>query len=1067
MRLCARMLCLALALVSLATAQPTPETSRFRVLNDKDGLSQMSAQALAQDREGFLWVGTQVGLNRYDGAEFRTFSRSHAGLSASSEHDVTALLADPGGGLWVGTLEGLFRFDPDTERVEVALPINGSAKRVNALALDRDGALWIARDGGLTRYQPATGALVDYAEDVANRRVLALADDREGGFWVGTTQGLLRLRAGADQLEVVGIEGTAGAALSKWIQALCFDHAGALWIGTKDAGLMRLDPASGSLTQWQHAADDPASLSHNRIYALLEDSAGLLWLGTEAGADLMLDRAADGADKHAGDTARFVRFQHRAMLPATIGPGRVVSLMQDAAGDLLFGTWAGGASLLSPVRSRFLSFEADSSNPGASDAAEIVNMTHADGEHIWLGSRRGLFSFDVERHQLAPIPATVGLRTYAVAKDGDTLLLGSDQGVHRYDPRRDVLQKVALPAEVGNPFVDFIIVDRDRIWISTRDADLFVLDRGLETLIAHHVMDSRAHFMSDFDADSKILGGDKGLYWFSIDGKQVEQRLRAHPSDPDGLRSDTCHFFLRARDGQLWLATAAGLHRMDMDASGDPARARFVVYRRSGGASANSAKAIVEDSNGRLWVSSNAGIGRFDPQTTRFNSYGAADGAIDRGYYAFVYAITPGGHVAFGGASGFTVFQPDAIADLPPPPRPLLAQLEIDNRILQPQADDPVLSRPLLRIPRLVLPAGYGRSLGLTFAAAYFAAPEHLRFAYRLDGFSEQWIETDSTRRLATYTNLAPGHYVFRVRARTADNDWSGQETRLPIVIEPFWWQTSWFRIGALFALVAAMFALFQARLRWLAEQRQRLADLVAERTTSLQHSNLALEAANARIEQLSQTDFLTGLGNRRAFHQCLPPLLRAVERGEPVAGNALRLAFVLIDIDEFKSVNDRLGHGTGDRLLAALGSLLREHFPAPALVVRWGGEEFLAVLPVCNESDALVHCERVRAAIQTHLIDLGGGATLGCTASLGFACHPFDLSAPQRINWEQALEIADHALYAAKQQGRNRAFGYVCAGPIDRDFASQLRSGPQGLADAGWLRLVGGGSDVFQGRLG
>jgi diguanylate cyclase (GGDEF)-like protein len=142
--------------------------------------------------------------------------------------------------------------------------------------------------------------------------------------------------------------------------------------------------------------------------------------------------------------------------------------------------------------------------------------------------------------------------------------------------------------------------------------------------------------------------------------------------------------------------------------------------------------------------------------------------------------------------------------------------------------------------------------------------------------------------------------------------------------------------------------------------------------------------------------------------------------------------------------------------LLAALGTLLREQFPEPAVVVRWGGEEFLAVLPVRSESDALERSESARSAVETHLIDLGGVDTLGCTVSLGFACYPFDVSSPQQIGWQSVLEIADRALYAAKEEGRNRAFGYVCAGPVDHEFSSQLHSGPQALADARWLRLIG-----------
>ncbi len=1049
-------------LVSVAAAQPTPETAHFRSLTDVDGLSQMSALALAQDRQGLLWIGTQVGLNRYDGAKFRTFNRTRNRSGSSSEHDVSALLSDPDGSLWVGTLNGLHQFDPATEEVQPLRPhpddvLGLLQQRINGLMFAADGALWAATDGGLARYVPATREFSTLGAELTDRRVHALAEDGNGGLWVATAAGLWRMDAGTRQLRPVAVMGPHAEALRGWIQAVRVDRDGALWIGTKDVGLLRLIPESGQLDQWRHAAADPDSISHDRIYALLEDRAGQLWIGTEAGADLMLER----------ETAqpRFVRFQHRAALPGTIGAGRVVSLMQDAAGDLWFGTWSGGASLLSAVRSRFLSFKADSVDPHALDAAEVVNMVNAGPNQIWLGTRRGLFLFDLADYQLRAIAATTGLRIYAVALDGDQLLLGTDQGIHRFDPRTQALQLAPVPAAVGRPYVDFIIVEPGRVWVSTRDADLFVLDRSMQTLQAHYKLDSRAHFMTAFDADTKILGGDKGLYWFSGDGKRIEGRLRADPEQPGALQSDTCHYYLRASDGQQWLATAAGLHRMELDDPFDPTGARFTIFRNGDGASSNAIKSLLEDAQGRLWMSTNAGISRLDPKSGKFSSYGAADGAIDRGYYAFVLARTAQGHFAFGGASGFTVFDPAKVVELPAPPKPVLTELELDNRVVEMRHGDAeaLLTEPLQRLDRLVLPAGRARSLGLSFASPYFVAPEHLRFAYRLDGFNEDWIETNSRRRHASYTNLAPGTYRFRVRARTADADWTDEQTQLAIVVEPFWWQTRWAMVVAVLALVVGVSGLFFGRLGWLARQRRMLGEQVAramaqshEAMAQMHVAHAALAEAYGRIEHLSRTDALTGLGNRRSLELQLPDFLRTVDAGDEVAPGKPRLGFFLLDVDHFKSINDSFGHAVGDRVLRGLGELLNRHFGTPGLAVRWGGEEFLAVLPVADEDEALRIGERLRADIAAQQIDLGEGAPLVVTASIGFACYPFDTTMPRALDWERVVKLADAALYAAKRADRNRAFGYRCTGRIGPEFDSQLRAGAETLSAAGVIALMG-----------
>ena len=548
---------------------------------------------------------------------------------------------------------------------------------------------------------------------------------------MGRTDGLWRFAPGAGTFSEVVAEGAAAAALRGWIQALQPGAGGQLWIGTKDAGLLRFDSGSAVLQQWTHDPADSSSLSHNRVYALLEDRERRLWIGTEAGADLLLEPPSG--------PSHFARFQHRAAQVGSIGAGRVVSLLQDRAGDLWFGTWSGGASLLSPLRSRFHSFSIDALDPNAADAAEVVNLVSAGGEQLWLGTRRGLYRFDASSNRLEAIAATRGLRVYAVAVDADTLLLGSDQGLHRYDPQSDVLSRPAVPATIGRPYVDFIVVEADRVFVSTRDAELFVLDRGLGRLLAQHRMDSRAHFMEPFDDGLKIVGGDRGLYWFSADGLSVVHRLRARPEDAGALQSDTCHHYLRSRDGRRWLATAAGLHLMQVAPGQLPDEARFEVWRNGSGASSNAIKSLQEDAAGKLWMGSNAGVLRLDPVRRQFTSYGAAAGAIDRGYYAFVFARTASGRFALGGASGFSVFDPARVADLPEPPAPVLTELQIDHALVEFDAGDPqgLLDRPLHLSDRLLLPPGVGRTLGLGFASPYFVAPEHLRFSYRLDGFND------------------------------------------------------------------------------------------------------------------------------------------------------------------------------------------------------------------------------------------------------------------------------------------------------------------------------------------
>ncbi len=1030
-----------------ATAAPNPATSRFRSLTDVDGLSQMSALAITQDRLGMLWIGTQIGLNRYDGSAIEVFTRrpGQANGEGLSDQYINQLAVDHDGLLWIGTLNGLDRFDPATEQFHSWRADAGRAHalphpHINAILVDADGVVWIGSDGGLSRYRRNDDGFDSWIEGLPDINVLALVEGDDGMLWVGTAAGLVKFdrRSGTLQPLPEALRSDTRVA----VQALARDTAGRLLVGTRDQGLWRLE-TEGTLTRWRHRNEDPDSLAHDRVYAIRSDRSGTVWLGTEAGADLV--------DEHDGRVA-FRHFQHRSQFVNGIGAGRVVSLFEDQAGDFWFGTWSGGASLLAGERSRFLSFDVGTIDPNATDAAEVVTLASAGGERVWLGTRRGLFRFDADRATIAAEEATRGMRVYALAADDANLLLGTDQGVFRFDPVAQRVTPVALPETLGRPYVDFISVDRDRIWIATRDAQLFVLDRALDRLLVAHRLDTRAHFIADFDGRRKIFGTDKGLYWFANDGNGPVARLQAQPDDPRGLQSDTCHGFLRDSKSRLWLATAGGLHLMQLADSERPGEASFVQYPRGSSANANALKSIFEDASGKLWMSSNAGIARFDPERHEFINFGGADGAIDRGYYAFVATRTASGRILFGGASGFTVFNPAEIGALPVPATPLITALEVDHRNLRYGSSEAegLLRAPILRTSALKLPSNRARNLAFSFASPSFVAPEQLSYAYRLDGFNDEWIETDAHRRSATYTNLAPGSYAFRVRVRNADGGWAPAEARLALTIEPLWWQSTWLRALGLIALVGVVALFFSARLRLLERQRTRLAAEVADRTADIREAHRQLEDAYHRIELLSRTDELTGLGNRRSLQGALPDLQERHRLG--------RLGFFLLDVDRFKSINDDYGHGVGDELLALIGRELAAHAGPDALAVRWGGEEFLLVAPVADVDAALAFAERLRKALTARCLALPGGRELSVGLCIGFALSPLSEHADSAVtmaSWQRVLDLADYALYAAKRSGRNRVCGLRAVAALPADFEARFRAAPDALLDDGVLGFV------------
>ncbi|MES2946996.1 MAG: GGDEF domain-containing protein [Pseudomonadota bacterium] len=311
----------------------------------------------------------------------------------------------------------------------------------------------------------------------------------------------------------------------------------------------------------------------------------------------------------------------------------------------------------------------------------------------------------------------------------------------------------------------------------------------------------------------------------------------------------------------------------------------------------------------------------------------------------------------------------------------------------------------------------HANSLAVEFSALDYSAPERNRYAYRMDGVDHDWVETDATRRLATYANLPPGDYRLHLRGSNRNGEWSPSVPVLSLTVLPAWYQTLWFRALALLAALASVYGIVGMRTAVLRQRQHELERKVSERTAQL-------EAASRALEEASLTDPLTGLRNRRFLTQHLETdALQAIRRYESKDGAPpmdADLVFYLIDLDHFKQVNDVYGHPGGDAVLVQLPARIKSVFRETDYFIRWGGEEFLVVARSTSRSSAAERAERIRAAVSDTAFDLPGGVRLHKTCSIGFAAFPFVPNAPRVVSWEASIELADAALYAAKRAGRD-----------------------------------------------
>ena len=331
--------------------------------------------------------------------------------------------------------------------------------------------------------------------------------------------------------------------------------------------------------------------------------------------------------------------------------------------------------------------------------------------------------------------------------------------------------------------------------------------------------------------------------------------------------------------------------------------------------------------------------------------------------------------------------------------------------------------------PALTVPAN-GNSLAVEFSSTDFSAPERNRYAYKLDGYDADWVGTDAAHRLASYANLPPGEYRLLLRASNRDGQWGERELALPVRVLPAWHQTWWARAGVVVALVLLLLAAVRLRTRMLRDRQRELELKVRQRTAELESLHRTLEEKSAQLQLSSVTDPLTGLHNRRFLtdhidHDLAASLRRSQETraagGAPLDTDSV---FLLMDIDGFKRINDRHGHASGDAVLVQFGERLRSVLRESDYLVRWGGEEFLAVARDTDRARADELAERVRAVIANTPFALEDGGQLDVTCSVGFACVPFERERPQARTWQQVVNLADLGLYAAKQAGRNAWVG-------------------------------------------
>ena len=809
-RLHATGLCLLIS--HLVCAQPHHLTTlRFERISRPQGLSQDIVNAVGQDRQGFMWFGTEDGLNRYDGYTVRVYKHDPTDPYSLPGNDVHCIHESRQGRLWFGTSEGLCRYEPERDAFSTFHhdpndPHSLSANAVYCITGDDPGHLWVGTSNGLNRLDEDSGTFIRYnrsddSTSISDSVVHSLLYTRNGILWVGTGSGLCRYDERLDRFIRYPFPETRSGCSR--IAQIAESPEGNLWVAATDLGIGLLDTHTNRLTLLPtHRTVVRASrsdmLATSVTNSVLDDGTGRVWIGHNSGLDIYTP--ASGAFQHvtpdpddltalAGRVSTIYRDhtgavwcgtfqggvnrcepdrQQFAVLRKTPGgkdglsDNYVAALQGDTSGEIWIGT-PKGLDLFDPSTGSLTHFRHEPSNP-RSLGSESVYAILLDGEHqLWIGGAGGmgwnLDLFDRTRRQFHHFPlANIrmlfddGAGTLWVGRTGDLTI---DDDIVRLDHRGNILSRDTIP---GN------------VWVAFRDSRGFVWTGGQYCCL--HRYDTRTSMFALFEA---------------------------HPHEPAGLTSGAVRSILEDANGYLWMGTwGGGLNRYD------PRTNTFMSFLEHDGLPNNFVKGILADAKGILWISTEQGITRFDPASFVFKNYGVEDGLPGERFLSGSCYRAADGWMYFGGTNGLTVFHPDSIRDNPHIPSVVITAVTVLDRSIRPAASHAVVQE---------LSLNYDEDfVSFEFVALDYASRGKSTYSYRMEGLDRQWIMA-GTRRYAAYTQLSPGEYTFRVRAANNDGVWNNDGAAFRLFIAPPFWQTWWFRLLVAVTAAAILILLYRYRM--------------------------------------------------------------------------------------------------------------------------------------------------------------------------------------------------------------------------------------------------------------
>jgi ligand-binding sensor domain-containing protein/signal transduction histidine kinase len=842
---------------------------RFEHLSLEHGLSQSVVFCILQDCRGFMWFGTQNGLDRFDGYTFRQFRNSPKDSCSLSYNSVRVIIEDSSGELWIGTEGGgVNHFNREKENFD--------------------------RYGYVNDLDPSPDPEINV--------IITLHEDEDQILWIGTLGGLLRFdRKSQKWTRFVHKDGIPGTMSHNSIRAFYEDHTGIMWIGTEGGGLNAFDPKTGKFTHFKQRPGNPHCLSNNIVYGIFEDSKKNLWVGTREGlnrfdrktetfihyrhhpqmewtlndnkvrtifedskGNIWIGTEGGGLNRlvSLSENGRFTHYYHQLNNPYSLSYNNVWSIMEDRTGCIWIGTFGGGINRIDPQKQRFFHFRGDPNDPYSFRSID-VSCLYKDREGIlWIGTYdSGLNKYDPDTGKFKSYqydsrdPGSLSSNAVmAIHEDRDGILWVGTliEGINRFNRDTETFSHYKhIPGTnkgpASNQIYCFYEDLENNLWIGTVKGGLNLYLRKTKEFIYYKNDPNNSETISSNSVNTIYPDReDKNLLWVGThhSGLDLFNRhtgnCKHYPHDPGNPQSLSHNTVLSIyispySPGIIWVGThGGGLNKFDKKTN------TWQLYTEEDVLPNNTICGILEDNNRNLWLSTLNGLCRFNPETGAFNHYDADDGLQSKEFNLGAYFKCREGRLYFGGINGFNIFSPEDIKNNENIPPMVITEFKVLNR------GDFQLEKSILETDEITL--SYRDTFSFEFAALNYTAPSKNLYVYKLEPHDDNWVQL-SHKRDITFTALSPGEYVFRVKGSNNDGVWNDVGTSVKLIITPPFWSTWWFRVLLGLAVLGMFFVMYKLRVRRYKIQRKNLEIEVAKRTQEISHQKEIIEEKNTQLE--------------------------------------------------------------------------------------------------------------------------------------------------------------------------------------------------------------------------